>query len=160
MRIFTTAALLIATAMLLASTLPASASWKVSQSSAIIENDGNSALSLVCDNNANTNFKPGWLVRIDALDLNRVGPRVRVDFRFAGYRIFSMMADNRQGHISIDSMNQATQSDILTLVSRLKAASRVTVTVIDDANGHAMEPLAFGLTGSSRAISQIAQACR
>lgn len=139
---------------------PAMADWKVQNGNATIETDGSSSLTLTCDNNANTNFKPGWLVRLDALDLRSMGPRVQAVFRFDRQRPLSVMADNRLGHVSIDSLNAPNQSDIATIVRRLKAANRVTVTLIDDANGQAREPLAFNLRGSSRAIGWVQQACK
>ena len=135
------------------------ASWKVQNGDAIIETENSAALTLTCDNNANTNFARGWLVRVDALDLRRMGPRVRATFRFDGQRPLTVMADNRLGHVSIDSMTAPNQSDVNAIVNRLKAANRVTVTLIDDANGTAREPLAFNLRGSSRAIRSVQQAC-
>lgn len=152
---------LIPTALLsLLVALPAMADWKVLNGSATIETDGSSSLTLTCDNNANTGNVRSWLVRVDALDLRTLGPRTQVVFRFPGHRPFSLMGDNRMGYVSIEGMNLPNQSDLNTLVSRLKAASRVTVTLIDDGNGNAMEPLAFNLRGSSRAIRQVQQACQ
>lgn len=153
--------LVLATLFTLAISAPAFANWKIiNGNTAIIETDGSSSISLVCDNNANTNNKPSWQVRIDALNVRTMGPRTQVVFRFAGYRPLTIMADNRLGHVALDGMNMATQGDMNTLVSRLKAATRVTVTLVDDANGNAMEPLAFNLRGSNRTISQIQQSCK
>lgn len=144
----------------LAIAAPAVASWKVTNGSAVIDTDGSSSLTLTCDNNANTNNKAGWLIRINALDTRTLSSRTQVVFRFAGYRPLTVLADHRMGNITLDSMTMPSQSEMNTLISRFKAASRVTVTLIDDANGTAMEPLAFNLRGSSRAISQVQQSCK
>ncbi len=139
----------------------AQADWRVTQDgAAILENGGNSSLSLRCDNNSNTHNQPGWLLDITSLDLKSQSPRMEVEFRFPNRSPIHMMADNRNGHVTIDSMEQATQGDLLRLVHRLKAANRVSVTLISDSNGSAMDPLSFSLKGSSRTIEQIERACR
>jgi hypothetical protein len=148
-------------ALCLLPALPAQANWRVTDDgSAIIETDGSSALSLRCDNNANTGNKPGWLLKVDALSLRQQSSRMEMVFRFPGHAPLRLMGDNRNGSVQIDSMTQATQGDLQTLLRRLKSASRVTVTLINDASGAAMEPLVFGLRGSSRAIGQVAKACQ
>lgn len=153
--------LAIATLLSLVTALPAMANWTVKpDGSAMIETDGSSSLTLRCDNNANTGNRPGWNLRLDALDLRTLGTSTRVDFRFPGYRPLSLRADNRMGFVSLESMNMPTQSDLETLVHRLKAASRVTVTVVDNTSGNALEPLAFNLRGSSKAIGSVARSCR
>lgn len=139
----------------------ARANWRVTpEGAALLENGGESALSLRCDNNANTGNRPGWRVEVEALDLRQKSPRVEMVFRFPNRVPLRLMGDNRNGKVALDSMTQSTQSDLTTLVARLKAASRVTVTLVDDRSGVAMDPLTFSLKGSSRTIAQVANACR
>lgn len=151
--------LLLSAALLLP--LTAHANWKTTtDGAAIIENGGNSALSLRCDNNSNTGNTPKWQVRVDALNLRDLSPQVEMVFRFSGRTPLRMTGDNNNGFVSIDGMNAPTQGDIQTLIRALKSSSRVTVALIDGTSGTAMDPLAFSLRGSSRAITTVATACR
>lgn len=141
--------------------LTAHAQWKTTMDgAAIIENDGTSSLSLRCDNNSNTGNVPKWLVRIDALNLRDLSPQVEMVFRFSGRAPLRLTGDNNNGFVSIDGMNAPTQGDIQTLIRAIKSSSRVTIALIDGTNGTAMDPLAFSLRGSSRAITSVATACR
>lgn len=141
--------------------LPARADWRVTDDgAALLENGGQSSLSLRCDNNINTGNRPGWMITVETLDLNRYSPRMEMVFRFPGYAPLRLMGDNRQGHVVLDSMTQATQGDLLTLVRRFRSASRVTLALVDNSSGNALDPLVFSLRGSSRAIGQVARACR
>lgn len=139
----------------------AHADWRVADDgAALIETDGSSSLSLRCDNNSNTGNTPKWQIRVDALNVRSMNPQVEMVFRFPGHAPLRMMGDNRNGFVSIDEMTAPTQSDIQTLMRRLKSSSRVTVALVDNTTGVAMDPLAFALRGSSRAITRVANACK
>lgn len=139
----------------------AQADWRVTDDgAALLENEGHSSLALRCDNNASTGGRPGWRIDVETLDLRRHGSRFEMVFRFPGRAPLRIMGDNRQGRVTLDSLTQATQGDLLALVRQLKAARRVTVTLIDDASGAALDPLTFSLRGSGRAIGQVARACQ
>jgi hypothetical protein len=147
---------------LLALTLPAAADWKVAQDgTAIMENGGNASLALRCDKNSNTGNQQSWRLELAALDLQSLGPQTELEFKFPGRYPMHLMAEHRLGKIYIDGMERSNQSDLTTLVSRLKAARSVTIKLTDASSGaRSLDPVTFDLTGSSRTISQIASACK
>ena len=156
--LFTTLVLSLA---VLSAPFAAQAAWKVTQDgAALVENGGDSSLSLRCDNNANTGNRPNWRLEITSTALTGLGPRAELEFRFPGQRPFKLQADNRLGHVFIDGLNLPNQSDMNALISKIKAASRVSVILSDASSGvqHG-DPLSFNLTGSSRAVRNITNAC-
>jgi len=136
--------------------LPAHAGWSITQDgAAIIENEGRSSIELRCDNNANTGYRPIWLLKFRTLNLNNLGVPQDVKFTFPSSRPFALHGENRFGAISFEGMNTPTQSDLNMLIKKLKAASNVTVSINNVGDLHK-----FSLKGSSKAIGTVAAACK
>ncbi len=142
--------------------LPAAAGWSVTQDgTALIENAGHASLALRCDNNVNTGNKPSWRLELAMTGLpQNLGPQVEMKFQFPGRHSLTVLGEHRLGKIYYDGMEHATQSDINAIISRLKSASAVTVSLTNASSGAVSDEATFGLTGSSKAIRTIAKACQ
>ena len=146
-------------ALLALLTAPAMAAWKISpDGAALLEGDGSSSLSVICDK---INGQTSWLVRVDALGLREIkATSVEVSFKPAGRWAYKVLGENRNGFIAIDDRNMPTKSDMQGLLSRLKAASTVTVTIADGATGSASQTHNFTLAGSRKAIAGVEKTCQ
>lgn len=139
-------------------TAPAFAGWSVSQDgAALIENAGEASLALRCDNNVNTGNKPSWRLEITQLGLGkRNPPRIELGFLTAGHKPIYLEADYRLGKLIIDGMENNSNAALNSIVSRIKTANNLTVSLKDDS----AEDIQFSLKGSGKAIRAVAKACQ
>jgi hypothetical protein len=137
---------------------PAFAGWSVAQDgAALVENGGAASLALRCDNNVNTGSKPSWRLELSQTGLGSSNPpRLELGFLTTGHKPIYLEADYRLGKLIIDGMENNSNAALSSLVSRLKRANTLTVTLKDAS----AEDIVFSLKGSSKSITTVAKACQ